>query len=847
MNNKTFRPSFKSIFPKPYLLPILFLLTLAAYLGNDLLKINLFLSIDFLFGSVAVWLIIWLFGLPIGGVVGFLVSLKTWVAWGHPYAVIIFTLETVIVGYFWQRNKQNLLTLTGLYWLLIGMPLVWLFYRIVMGLGTISALMILFKQPLNGIFNALVAIFIINAIEALDKKKIVSSGRYDLSFQNVLFNLLFAFVVVPALLLITWTADNTYQSMQENVQDRIDTQKVVISNLIFDWYETKSEILGVVLNNAENGASSDLTSPYYADFKAIEVVNNGEGALNCATLPNIRFNPDTLELFIKVAHQGSAANSCVVGIVDQETLGEQLNSVLASDVIQFILRKPTGEVIASYPEDETLVALDEGEIISLESGLSQWLTKQQLPIMARNAQSFYFKRMQIREDIPWTLFTFVPARSYIDGLQYQYLVSLGVLLGIFAIALLMSALVSRTLVKPLSHLATETSNLPDKLASNQGFSLPQSPVVEIASLGTNFQDMADKLAQQFQDLRQVNQQLGEQKEELSITLTNLQNTQAQLVQSEKMAALGQLVAGIAHEINTPLGAIRSSIENIDDFLKTHLLDIPQFFQNLSPDHQKQFLQLLEQTTQQPLAITSKEKRQIRRKLMAQLDEHNIPNSDSISDTLVDIGIYENIDPFIEMLKDPQQDHLLQMSYQFSSLQRSTQTIVTATERAAKIVFALKTYARHDYKGELLKANIIDGLDTVLTLYHNQLKHGVEVVQKYEQVPEILCYPDELNQVWTNLIHNALQAMGYKGILTLEVGVRDRHIQVNITDNGQGIPPEIQEKIFQPFFTTKSSGEGSGLGLDIVKKIIDKHQGMIKVTSVPGNTTFQVMIPLEPGE
>ncbi|WP_017303752.1 sensor histidine kinase [Spirulina subsalsa] len=846
INTKTLQPRELNL-PKFYSLLLLVLLTVVAYLGNGPLKINLFLSIDFIFASVAVWIVVWLYGVPIGGAVSFLTSLKTWVAWGHPYAVIIFTLETVVVGYFWRRNKQNLLTLTGLFWLLVGMPLVWVFYHIVMDLGTVSALMILFKQPLNGIFNALIAIFIISVIEALDKKKNWVRGGYSLSFQNVLFNLLFAFVVVPALLLITWTADNTYKSMQENVQDRIDTQKVVISNLIFDWYETKSGVLNAVWENIQNGDVSDLNSPYFADFKSIEVVNDGARGLNCETLPNIRFNPETSELFLKVGDNPLSANSCVVGLVEQETLGEQLNNVLASDAIQFILRKPTGEVIASYPEDETLVALDEGEIITLDSGLSQWLTKESLPIMTRNSRSFYFKTMQIGEDIPWTLFTFVPARSYIDVLQYQYVVSLGVLLGIFAIALLSSTLVSRTLVNPLSHLATETSNLPDKLASDQNFSLPDSPVVEIASLVTNFQDMADKLAQQFQDLRQVNKALGEQKEELSITLTNLQNTQAQLVQSEKMAALGQLVAGIAHEINTPLGAIRSSIENIDDFLKRHLLDIPQFFQNLSPDHQQQFLLLLERTNQQPFAITSKEKRKIRRQLMAQLEEHNIPNSDSIADTLVDIGIYDNIESLIKMLQDPKQDHLLEMSYQISSLQRSTQTIVTATERAAKVVFALKTYARHDYKGELLKANIIEGLDTVLTLYHNQLKHGVEVVQKYEEIPEILCYPDELNQVWTNLIHNALQAMEYKGILTLEVGVRDRHIQVNITDNGKGIPPEIQDKIFQPFFTTKSSGEGSGLGLDIVKKIIDKHQGMINVTSVPGNTTFQVMIPLDQGE
>jgi two-component system NtrC family sensor kinase len=132
---------------------------------------------------------------------------------------------------------------------------------------------------------------------------------------------------------------------------------------------------------------------------------------------------------------------------------------------------------------------------------------------------------------------------------------------------------------------------------------------------------------------------------------------------------------------------------------------------------------------------------------------------------------------------------------------------------------------------------------VLTLYHNKIKHGVKVVRKYDKLPLIPCYPDELNQVWTNLIHNALYAMDYKGTLTIHVSHRDGYIVVAFTDTGKGIPDDLQAKIFEPFFTTKPQGEGSGLGLDIVKKIIDKHHGRIEVESQPGNTTFQIILPI----
>lgn len=164
------------------------------------------------------------------------------------------------------------------------------------------------------------------------------------------------------------------------------------------------------------------------------------------------------------------------------------------------------------------------------------------------------------------------------------------------------------------------------------------------------------------------------------------------------------------------------------------------------------------------------------------------------------------------------------------------------------MFALKSYARYDTTGTKVAANITDGIETTLTLYQNQFQHGVEVVRQYEDsLPCILCYPDELNQVWTNLVHNALQAMNNKGILTITVTRQDTRVLVSITDSGKGIPPEIQPKIFEPFFTTKPIGEGSGLGLHIIKKIIVKHEGTIEVDSIPGKTTLTVSLPINLAE
>jgi PAS domain S-box-containing protein len=361
--------------------------------------------------------------------------------------------------------------------------------------------------------------------------------------------------------------------------------------------------------------------------------------------------------------------------------------------------------------------------------------------------------------------------------------------------------------------------------------------------------------------RVLEQEVTDRTRELSQTLHHLKATQAQLVESEKMVALGQLVAGVAHEINTPLGAIRSSVENIADFLKQSLLRLPTFFEQLPANRRQDFLNLVHRSNASSMALlSSQDKRKRKRQLRRQLEEDQIINADTVADILVDIGV-EEIEPYLPVLKSAQGPDILNVAYQFLAVQKSAQTIITAADQAAKVVFALRTYARYDTTGEKVEAKICDSLETVLTLYHNRLKRGVSVTRKYNDVPPMYCYPDELNQIWTNLIHNAVQAMEGKGKLDIEIKRVQKPpkqansasaepvpwIAVGITDNGPGIPPAVRPKIFEPFFTTKPAGEGSGLGLDIVQKIVDRHQGDIEVFSEPGKTTFTIFLPVNPVE
>jgi signal transduction histidine kinase len=168
-------------------------------------------------------------------------------------------------------------------------------------------------------------------------------------------------------------------------------------------------------------------------------------------------------------------------------------------------------------------------------------------------------------------------------------------------------------------------------------------------------------------------------------------------------------------------------------------------------------------------------------------------------------------------------------------------ITSSTERASKVITALKTYSHKDTNVQMVPHDVVADIEMVLTLFHNQTKYGIEVMREYDEVPKVMCIPDRLHQVWVNIINNAIQAMDYKGTLKINISQVDNRVRVSITDSGPGISDAVADRIFEPFFSTKELGVGTGLGLDIVKRILDEIDGSIDFQTKPGQTTFNIWL------
>jgi PAS domain S-box-containing protein len=355
-------------------------------------------------------------------------------------------------------------------------------------------------------------------------------------------------------------------------------------------------------------------------------------------------------------------------------------------------------------------------------------------------------------------------------------------------------------------------------------------------------ELERKVARRTADLEESNSSLRKSNEELKRTLDALTVTQSRLVQSEKLAALGQLVAGLAHEINTPLGAISSSNGNILASLRGDLGELIAVSRSLDEAEAEAFLRLLDASLDRAADLSAGEDWSARKAAMARFAEMGQSVDLRTAEMIVELGLGAGGASLAELLPFRDRSRVLSAVHGAAMLRQGAEIVRDACEKATYVVQALRYYSYRDENDEDVELSVRKELGNLIALYRNKIKYGVEVVTDYADEGIVVGHRNRLNQVWMNLINNALQAMSNKGRLGLGIRRSGGRILVSVQDDGPGIPEDIQGRVFEPFFTTKALGEGTGLGLDICKKILQAHGADISFETGPGGTTFLVSLP-----
>ncbi|MFA7404041.1 MAG: PAS domain S-box protein [Pelobacteraceae bacterium] len=536
---------------------LLLLALIAAGLAGNYFGFTIFLNVDFIFGSIFAMLALQLFGLGRGILAAALISSYTYFAWNTPYAIITMTAEVAIVGWLTTRHKLALVLADTLYWLLIGMPLAYLFCHVTMHTPLSNTYIIMTKQALNGIANALVARLIFIGVTHSSRTSLIS-------YREIIYNLLAFFVLCPALILLVAEGRIDFNEADRSIRSALIQDRTRVEQRLKTWIENRTTAI-VDLAEMAASRSPQQMQPYLERAKRADVNflyvglrdnkatttaisplidEQGEKNIgkNYADRPYIPLLKRELKPMLSDVVMGRVGTpkprvltlapvvvrgeyrGFVVGALNIEQVQEYLDKSMGSHTSLYTLLDKNGHVVMTNRSDQKIMTpfvRGAGSLNRLEDGISQWVPVEtpNTPYFERWKQSFYVAETSVGTMAEWNLILEQPIAPFQKKLNEHFTNKLALLFLILLITLALAEFLSRKIIFTLRHLRTLTFELPARLATNgEAIDWPESGIKEANHLINNFRKMAHTLSEQFIEIQQINESLEQRVEQRTAEL-----------------------------------------------------------------------------------------------------------------------------------------------------------------------------------------------------------------------------------------------------------------------------------------------------------------------------------------
>jgi PAS domain S-box-containing protein len=530
---------------------VFYLALIVAGLTGNYLKFPIFLNIDFIFGSIFSLLALQLFGIGRGVIAGGVIAIYTYVLWNHPYAIVIMTMEVLVVGWLMERHKKGMVLADTLFWLTAGLPLVYVFYHVVMQVPPGNTYMVMTKQAVNGISNALLARLIFTAYNLLHKYQ-------KISYRELVYNLLTFFVLCPTLLILAISSRADYKQIDTRIRSELFQEGRHVAALLKAWVDNRRAVivnlasLAAELTPEQMQPRLDQARASDLNFLRIGMRNAESEILAYSPLidnlgqPNVgkkfperpyiatlrkNLRPLLAEVVMGRINTPEPVAIILTAVLHNGEFNGYINGVLNLSRMQEIFVNPTGENLYYYTlldKNENVIVTNrsdqkalepfsrgKGKLVTLEDSIGQWLPA--LPpntsIMERWGKSLYTMETEVGEFSEWKLLLEQPVAPFQQKLYKNYTDRLTLLFLLLLVSLALAEFLSHRFVKSLEQLRSLTRNLPVKLSAKEGeIPWPTSSVEEVSHLIENFSQMADSLSLQFLNIQRMNETLEQQVE-----------------------------------------------------------------------------------------------------------------------------------------------------------------------------------------------------------------------------------------------------------------------------------------------------------------------------------------------